>query len=37
MKTRKLDKVLDGVREFIVSRNGEKMLYRQGQRWAISG
>lgn len=37
IKTRKLDKVLDGVREFILSHNGEKMLYRQGQRWAISG
>lgn len=37
MKMRKLDKVLEGVREFIVSFNGEKMLYRQGQRWAISG
>lgn len=36
MKTRKLDKVMDGVREFIVSQNGEKMLYRQGQRWAVS-
>lgn len=33
---RKLDKVLDNVRTFEVSANGEKMLYRQGNGWFIA-
>jgi tricorn protease len=37
LKTRKLDKVMEGVREFVLSQNGEKMLFRQGPRWAVSG
>jgi tricorn protease len=36
LKTRKFDKVLDGLRGFTISFNGEKMLYRQGDRWAIA-
>lgn len=36
-KTRKTEKMLDGAREFCVSFNGEKMLYRKGDRWAIAG
>jgi tricorn protease len=37
LKTKKTDKFLDNVREFDVSFNGEKALYRQGDRWAIVG
>lgn len=37
LKTRKTEKVLDGLRAFEISRNGEKMLYRQGANWAIAG
>ncbi len=33
---RKADKFLDGISVFMVSYNGEKILYRQGTRWAIS-
>ena len=33
---RKLDRIMDGVGFFIISHNGEKMLYRQGDRWAIT-
>lgn len=36
LKTRKTEKMLEGVRAFAVSFNGEKCLYRQGDRWAIS-
>jgi tricorn protease len=35
LKTRKTEKVLEGIRAFELSANGEKMLYRQGERWAI--
>jgi len=36
LKTRKTDKLLDGVRDFAVSFNGEKILYRHGEAaWAI--
>ena len=36
LKTRKTEKFLEGVRAFVVSFNGEKMLYREGDRWAIT-
>ena len=36
LKTRKTEKLLDGVRAFQLSANGEKMLFRQGQQWAIA-
>ncbi|HEY6328494.1 MAG TPA: PDZ domain-containing protein [Blastocatellia bacterium] len=36
LEKRKLDKVLDGVQSFVLSANGEKMLYRQGQNWFIA-
>jgi tricorn protease len=36
LKTRKTEKFLEGVRMFAVSFNGEKALYRQGERWAIT-
>jgi tricorn protease len=35
LKTRKAEKVLDNVASFVVSANGEKLLYRQEARWAI--
>jgi tricorn protease len=35
-KTRKFDKVLDGVAAVDFSANGEKMLYRQGERYFIA-
>ncbi len=37
LKTRKTDKVLEGVGGFTLSFNGEKMLLRQGERWTIAG
>src|SRR6185503_10294900 len=36
MEKRKFEKVLDGVRAFDLSANGEKMLYRQGDAWFIA-
>jgi tricorn protease len=36
LKSRKTDKVVDGVAGFAVSANGEKMLYRQGEHWFIA-
>jgi len=36
LKTRKTEKVLDGVQGFDMSFNGEKMLYHQAQKWIIS-
>jgi len=36
LKTRKTEKVLEGVRSFALSDNGEKMLYRQGEKWFIA-
>ena len=36
MEKRKFEKVLDGVRAFDLSANGEKMLYRQGDSWFIA-
>lgn len=36
LEKRKLDKVLDGIRSFVLSANGEKMLVRLGDNWFIS-
>jgi tricorn protease len=36
LKTRKVEKLLDGVGSYSVSANGEKLLYQQGNRWAIA-
>jgi len=36
LQTRKIEKLTDGVRNFELSHNGEKMLYRQGERWTIA-
>ncbi|HKA18140.1 MAG TPA: PDZ domain-containing protein, partial [Blastocatellia bacterium] len=36
LKTRKTEKVIEGLGDFKLSHNGEKMLFRQGTRWAIS-
>ncbi|HEU4388569.1 MAG TPA: PDZ domain-containing protein, partial [Blastocatellia bacterium] len=36
LKTRKTEKVIEGIGAFEVSYNGEKILFRQGARWAIS-
>ncbi|HLJ96222.1 MAG TPA: PDZ domain-containing protein [Gemmataceae bacterium] len=33
---RKAEKLLDGVRRFVVSHNGEKMLYQQGEKWFLT-
>ena len=35
LKTRKTEKILDGVQFFAIAFNGEKMLYRQKQQWSI--
>ncbi|HYK91120.1 MAG TPA: PDZ domain-containing protein, partial [Acidobacteriota bacterium] len=35
LKTRKAEKILDGVQFFDIAFNGEKMLYRQKQQWII--
>ncbi len=36
-KTRKTDLIIGGVLVFELSANGEKMLYRQGEQWFITG
>src|SRR5208337_5689644 len=36
LKTRKTEKLLEGVRDFALSDNGEKMLYRQDDKWFIA-
>jgi tricorn protease len=36
LKTRKTEKLLEGVRAFALSDNGEKMLYRQDEKWFIA-
>jgi tricorn protease len=36
LKSRKADVAVAGVRNFLISFNGEKMLYRQGERWTIT-
>jgi tricorn protease len=36
LSKRKLEKLLDGVRRFVVSHNGEKMLYQQGDKWYLT-
>src|SRR5262249_19191616 len=36
LKERKIDKFLDDVTQFDVSRDGEKLLYKQGGKWAIA-
>ena len=36
LKTRKTDKLVDGISAFSASFDGEKMLYKQGQAWFIN-
>jgi tricorn protease len=36
LKKRKVEKLLEGVTAFVVSANGEKMLYRHGEQWKIA-
>ena len=36
LKTRKTDKIRDGIRSFALSANGEKILYRQGEQYFIA-
>jgi tricorn protease len=36
LKTRKTDKVIENLKRFAVSQDGEKMLYQQGTNWVIS-
>jgi tricorn protease len=37
LKTRKTDKLLDGLSGFVLSSDGEKMLYAQGEKWFVAG
>jgi tricorn protease len=37
LKARKTDRFLEAVRFFDVSHNGEKVLYRKGDQWAVAG
>jgi tricorn protease len=36
LKTRKTDKLLEGISNFNISSNGEKMLYKKGDAWFIN-
>jgi tricorn protease len=36
LSKRKAEKLLDGVRRFVVSHNGEKMLYQMGDKWFVT-
>ncbi len=35
LSKRKVDKVVDEVNDFVVSENGEKILYRKGEGWSV--
>ncbi len=35
-KTRKFDKVIDGIQGFALSFDGKKLIFRQGQRWVVT-
>jgi tricorn protease len=37
LKKRKIDKFIDEVNDFAISFDGEKMLYRQDEKWAFAG
>jgi tricorn protease len=37
LKTRKTEKFAENIRAFVVSRNGEKALIREGENWSIVG
>ncbi|HEY3281770.1 MAG TPA: PDZ domain-containing protein [Armatimonadota bacterium] len=37
LNKRKLDRLADGIGAFVVSANGEKVLFSQGGRWGITG
>jgi tricorn protease len=37
LATRKFDKFLDGVNDFVVSFDGNRLLYRQGESYSVSG
>ena len=36
LKKRKIDKAVDNVTAWLISANGEKMLYKQGEQWRIA-
>jgi tricorn protease len=36
LKTRKTEKLVDGIQSFAISANGEKMLYQQDKKWFIA-
>jgi tricorn protease len=36
LSKRKAEKLLDGVSRFVVSHNGEKMLYQMGEKWFVT-
>jgi tricorn protease len=36
LEKRKVEKILDGIKSFDLSHNGEKMLYQQGDKWHIA-
>lgn len=36
LEKRKVEKILEGINSFDLSHNGEKMLYRQGDKWHIA-
>jgi tricorn protease len=36
LEKRKVEKFLEGINSFDISHNGEKMLYRQGEKWHIA-
>jgi tricorn protease len=36
MKTRKTEKIVEGIRDFALSANGDKIIYRQGDNWFIT-
>jgi tricorn protease len=37
LEKRKVDKFLDEVNDYVISFNGEKILYRRGEQWAMAG
>ena len=36
LAAKKTDKIVEGIRDFDLSFDGEKMLYKQGEKWTVS-
>lgn len=37
LAARKAEQIVAGIRNYVISRNGEKLLYQQGENWSVTG